>query len=249
MQAFIGLDNSDNVKDTTTFILKAMVGGVLQSPEFDGFEDFAHPFGLVLYYMFTFIVMVILLNILIALYNQAYTDITENANDEYMALFAHKTIQFVRAPDENVFIPPLNIIEIFCLILPLEWWMNRRKYAHLNDKVMKFVYSPFLLAVAWFEVRQARWVAGNRARGEEDDDRQEEWEELQGDASALQGQDEWLDKVQASVPCIEEDMATQEVKKLEKKVEILLKELKALRESIDGDSGKKVGGSEGGDSN
>jgi len=41
---------------------------------------------------------------LIALYNSAYQDITDNATDEYMALFSQKTIQFVRAPDENVFI-------------------------------------------------------------------------------------------------------------------------------------------------
>ena len=65
-----------------------------------------------------------LLNILIALYNSAYQvcqtclpagiglwliscelkDITDNAIDEYMALFSQKTMQFVRAPDENVFI-------------------------------------------------------------------------------------------------------------------------------------------------
>ena len=47
----------------------------------------------------------VLLNILIALYNSAYQDITDNAIDEYMALFSQKTMQFVRAPDENVFIP------------------------------------------------------------------------------------------------------------------------------------------------
>ena len=46
----------------------------------------------------------VLLNILIALYNSAYEDITENAVDEYMALLSQKTLQFVRAPDENVFI-------------------------------------------------------------------------------------------------------------------------------------------------
>jgi len=50
------------------------------------FDHFSHPFGMILYYVFAFIVMVILLNILIALYNQAYTDITENAIDEYLAL-------------------------------------------------------------------------------------------------------------------------------------------------------------------
>jgi hypothetical protein len=48
--------------------------------------------------------MVVLLNILVALYNSAYEDITDNAIDEYMGLFAQKTMQFVRAPDENVFI-------------------------------------------------------------------------------------------------------------------------------------------------
>lgn len=48
--------------------------------------------------------MLVLLNILIALYNSAYEDITDNAIDEYMALFSQKTMQFVRAPDENVFI-------------------------------------------------------------------------------------------------------------------------------------------------
>lgn len=46
----------------------------------------------------------VLLNILIALYNSAYEDITDNAIDEYMALLSQKTMQFVRAPDENVFI-------------------------------------------------------------------------------------------------------------------------------------------------
>lgn len=48
--------------------------------------------------------ILVLLNILIALYNSAYEDITDNAIDEYMALFSQKTMQFVRAPDENVFI-------------------------------------------------------------------------------------------------------------------------------------------------
>ena len=79
--------------------------------------------------------MVILLNVLIALYNSAYEDITQNAIDEYMALFSQKTMQFVRAPDENVFIAPFNLIEMFCLILPFEWWMDEKRYDKLNDMV------------------------------------------------------------------------------------------------------------------
>ena len=123
LQAFIGMDNADNHSDATIFILQAMMNAVMQSPDFSGFDQFAAPFGIILYYIFTFVVMVILLNILIALYNSAYEDITDNALDEYMALFAQKTMQYVRAPDENVFIAPFNLIEIFCLIIPFEWWM------------------------------------------------------------------------------------------------------------------------------
>lgn len=236
LQAFIGLDSSDNVRESTGLIVQAMLGALLGSPDLDSFGPegkFNNPFGLVLYQLFTFIVMVILLNILIALYNQAYTDITENATDEYLALFSHKTIQFVRAPDENVFIPPLNLVEIFGLILPLEWWLAKDTYAHLNDIIMKIVYSPFLLGVAYWETRSARWVSSNRARGEEDDDTKEEWEEFEGDGEVLEAQDDWEEEIKAAVPNVEEDMATQEVKRLKEMLDVIGADLKLLKEKTD----------------
>jgi len=204
LQGFVGLDNADNKRDASYFILESMTKAILQSPEFEGFDNFAHPFGIILYYLFTFVVMVILLNVLIALYNQAYTDITENAVDEYLALFAGKTLQFIRAPDENVFLPPYNLIEIFLLVLPFEWWMEKRRYQALNDHVMRIIYSPFMLLIALVESRQARHVSKNRARGEQDDDSMEEWEELEGDDILGEG---WSDKVEKTVPDIEENPA------------------------------------------
>ncbi len=59
LQAFIGMDqvDDDNGK-VTSFILQAMVNSVMQSPDFTGFEKFAPPFGIILYYIFTFVVMV-----------------------------------------------------------------------------------------------------------------------------------------------------------------------------------------------
>src|SRR5277367_2579468 len=130
-----------------------MANAVMQSPDFDGFDEYAAPFGLILYYIFTFVVMVILLNILIALYNSAYQDITDNAIDEYMALFAQKTMRFVRAPDENVFIAPFNLIEVFFLIIPFEWWMDANCYERLNNYVMAVIYSPLLTVTAYHEAR------------------------------------------------------------------------------------------------
>ena len=148
------------------------------SPEFDQWDRFAPPFGLILYYIYNFIIIVILLNVLIALYNSAYEDVTDNAIDEYLALFSQKTLQFVRAPDENVFIAPFNLVELFGLVLPFEWWMSDKQYARLNDYVMGVLYSPLLLITAYLETRTARTVRFNRKRNEADDDTIEEWEQM-----------------------------------------------------------------------
>ena len=194
----------------------------MQSPDFEGFEEYAAPFGLILYYIFTFVVMVILLNILIALYNYAYEDITDNAIDEYMALFAQKTMQFVRAPDENVFIAPLNLIELFLLIIPLEWWMDAGRYERLNNYVMGFIYSPLLVITALYEVKQAKHVRMNRMRNRDEDDEVEEWEQMEGEID-FEGEG-WDKKVESSRPNVEVDTAVIEIRQLKNQVA----ELKSL---------------------
>jgi hypothetical protein len=189
-----------------------MASAVVQSPDFGNFDAFAPPFGIILYYIFTFLVMVILLNILIALYNSAYQDITDNAVDEYMA-------QFVRAPDENVFIAPLNLIEIFCLIIPFQWWMPKGMYEKLNDYVMTVVYSPLLIVAAYFEVRSAKVVSNNRRRGEEDDDRTEEWEQMAGSVDFER--EGWAKTVESVKPNITDDSATLEARALKGEIKDL----------------------------
>ena len=58
LQAFIGMDQVDDNTEVTGFIVKAMLNSVMQSPDFEYFDNFAPPFGLILYYIFTFVVMV-----------------------------------------------------------------------------------------------------------------------------------------------------------------------------------------------
>lgn len=234
LQAFIGLNQVERNDTITSFIFQAMANSLMQSPEFDGFEDYAHPFGLILYYIFTFVVMVILLNILIALYNSAYEDITENAIDEYMALFSQKTMQFVRAPDENVFIAPLNLIEIFCLIIPFEWWMDKNRYERLNNYVMGVLYSPLLFLTAFYEVREARRVKDNRKRGEEDDDTIEEWEQLQGEID-FDGEG-WHQKVDETKPNVEVDTDVLEIRQLKSEIAELKEMVRAMSVEPEGKS-------------
>lgn len=65
----------------------------LRSPDFDSpNERFGYPFGLIVYYSWNFLATIILVNVLIALFGSAYSDVEENATDEYLAFFAHKTV-------------------------------------------------------------------------------------------------------------------------------------------------------------
>jgi hypothetical protein len=205
--------------------------------------------------------MVVLLNILIALYSSAYSDITEDADTEYMALFAQKAIQFVRAPDENgksippiisptlhtdkrsVFIPPFNLIEFTLLIAPLSWWMSAAQYTRLNNIVMGIIYSPLLCITAFLEVRQARKVTHNRKRGEEDEDTTEEWEQLEW--NPRQQDEMWAKKVEESRPNVEVDGATLEVRELRREVEVLKRLVEVLVKRQGGDEEEAVGNGEG----
>lgn len=231
LQAFLGLDQADDqVVEDTMFIVQSMANALMQSPDFSGFEKFNHPFGLLLYYCFTFVVMVILLNILIALYNSAYEDIYDNANDEYLGMFAQKTMQFVRAPDENVFIPPFNLIEIFLLALPLEWWMNKTTYEKINDWCMATIYSPLLLVSAFIEVKTAQEIRANRARGDGDDDSVEEWEQRMGDLDfEADGWARRVENAKSKLVKMQEGEMDEEEESEEMKIGKLREEVKELK--------------------
>ncbi|PGH09458.1 hypothetical protein GX51_00563 [Blastomyces parvus] len=235
LQGFMGMDQADPQNAMTpSIILQGMANSVMQSPDFGVFQEFSAPFGILLYYFFTFVVMVILLNILIALYNSAYEDITGNAIDEYMALFAHRTLQFVRAPDENVFIAPFNLIEIFVLIIPFEWWLPTTRYERLNHYVMGVIYAPLLFITALIETLNARRIRLNRRLGEEDDDTVQEWEEAAQDLLLDFQAENWDLKVSETKPNVEFDPCVLEVRELKGQVAELMGVVKRLKEEVEG---------------
>lgn len=61
LQAFLGFDSADGRLDVAVKILNSVVQSTLGSPTFEVYEG---SFALVLYYIFTFIISVVLLNIL-----------------------------------------------------------------------------------------------------------------------------------------------------------------------------------------
>jgi len=159
-------------------------------------------------------------------------------------MFAQKTMLFVRAPDENVFIAPFNLIEIFLIAIPFEWWVSKKVYERINDYVMATIYSPLLLISAYFEVRTAQDIAANRARGDGDDDTIEEWEQMthQLDFEA----DGWSKRVLGVKSNLEEDANVTEVRKLREEVEKLKELIEQLHKTVVGNVGDSSGASNGG---
>lgn len=177
LQAFIGLDQADGKRDLTYLIITNMLQTVLSGPDFSSIERFAYPYGSILYYIYNFLVSVMLLNILIALFSQAYADVIDNANQEYLHQFATRVLKYIRAPDAKIFFPPLNLIEIFLLDIPFFWWMNEKTYNTICNQIMIILYAPALLFIANYETKLARRVEFNRTLGLTDDANEEnrEW--------------------------------------------------------------------------
>jgi len=151
-------------------------------------------------------------------------------------MFAQKTMTFVRAPDENVFIPPFNLIEIFVLAVGFEWWMNKRTYERINDIVMGFIYSPLLLISAYFETRWARGIRVNRARGDADDDTVEEWEQMLSQIDFES--DGWKKKVDAAKSNLKEEPAVAEVRMLREEVDKLKDIIMSLHQALNEGKGE-----------
>lgn len=77
---------------------------------------------------------------------------------------------------------------------------------------MGILYSPLLLITAFLETREARHVKHNRKHGESDEDRVEEWEQMDGEIDFES--EGWAKKVESTRPNVETDAAVLEVREV-----------------------------------
>ncbi|KAI3407165.2 YVC1 [Candida oxycetoniae] len=179
-QGFIGLDASDGKNEATKKILVSLMKVVIGTSSFDEMGKLVPPYASILYYCYSFLIMVILMNILIALYSTSYAAVVENATNEYFALVSQKTLRYIRAPDENIYVPPFNLLEI--LMTPFSWVMSSEIYKDMNYYVMLIIYSPLLLYITTEELSTARRISYNRYKGYPDDanENDTEWDLTDG---------------------------------------------------------------------
>ncbi|TFK22323.1 calcium activated cation channel [Coprinopsis marcescibilis] len=169
-QGLFALDAADGTVEPISEVLNVLVQALLQAPNYERYSD--SPAGLLLYYLWSAVTAIVLLNVLISLFSSAYSDVVDDAEAQYLAFFARKTITMIRAPDSYVYPAPFNLIETF-LVAPLEFFpvvrLSRKNYAHLNRYVMATLFFIPLTVIAMFEStfdrkKNAwldRWFRGN----------------------------------------------------------------------------------------
>ncbi|WOO78518.1 Calcium channel YVC1 [Vanrija pseudolonga] len=153
-QALYALDTADGETNSTGFLVNSLLQALLMSPDYGDYMQpdprFGYPFGLIIYYSWCFIVGIVLVNVLIALFGSAYSDVSDNATDEYLTFFAGKTVDLIRAPDHFVYQAPFNLIEIF-LIAPWEYVIPYDSYVRLNRYAMTVLFFVPLTLIAVYE--------------------------------------------------------------------------------------------------
>ncbi|GMM34365.1 hypothetical protein DASC09_016900 [Saccharomycopsis crataegensis] len=169
LQGFIGLDTSDGEIDMFPKILHSMIKSIIAGAQFPVFDSLTPPYSVYIYYVFRFLINVMLMKILSALYNNSYKETVGHSSNEYLALFSSKVLRYIRAPDEFVYIPPLNIVEWVMILLSAPFGVSRQAFDIINFYILQAIYSPALFLIAVSELKEARRIKYNRMKNLSDD--------------------------------------------------------------------------------
>ncbi|TIA88992.1 hypothetical protein E3P99_02276 [Wallemia hederae] len=152
-QALFALDAADGEQGSFASICKVLLRSLFGDADFDTMANqtrFGQPFGEVLFYGWNFLTILILMNVLVALYASSYEGVTDDAVNEFMAFFAGKTVSMIRTPDQFVYVAPMNLVEdVF--IAPLEWIVSRETYNKINRVVLGVIFFIPLTIIAIIE--------------------------------------------------------------------------------------------------
>jgi len=136
-----------------------LVRGFLQDPDWELANEIDEKYGNWLFALYLFLTSIILLNLLIALFNSSYTNITDSSEKEYLALFSFKVFSYLKSPDQFPYAAPFNLIEVF-FIIPWSMVLSRSAYSKLNRFVMGTLFGIPVLFIARKE-RNRYWTLEN----------------------------------------------------------------------------------------
>ncbi|KAG5654620.1 hypothetical protein H0H81_011595 [Sphagnurus paluster] len=151
-QGLFALDAADGSTEGPSVVINVLVQSLLGGSDFGKYAGSVP--GLILYYLWNTVTAIILLNVLISLFSSAYSEVIADAEAQYLAFFAGKTVNMIRAPDTFVYPAPFNLIETF-FIAPFEFFpkfrLSAKTYSQLNRYVMSTLFFIPLSFIALYE--------------------------------------------------------------------------------------------------
>ncbi|KAF9584171.1 hypothetical protein BGW38_007342 [Lunasporangiospora selenospora] len=145
LQSFYALQSDEEKNFISSVML--LVRGFLQDADWELANEIDQNYGNWIFAMYLFLTSIILLNLLIALFNSSYTNITDSAEKEYLALFTFKVFSYLKSPDEFPYAAPFNLIEVF-LVIPWGFVVSRDTYRWVNRKIMGTLFCIPVLIIA-----------------------------------------------------------------------------------------------------
>ncbi|KAK9454321.1 hypothetical protein V1511DRAFT_460364 [Dipodascopsis uninucleata] len=113
----------------------------------DAASEISPVFGPTLMLIFVILTNVLLITVVISILSQRFGRMMNNANEEYMLLFASSVMESITTSDRvTYFYPPLNLIGI--LIRPLRLFMNHNEHRHMRIFILKITHAP-LIGLLW----------------------------------------------------------------------------------------------------
>ncbi|KAK3818072.1 MAG: hypothetical protein J3R72DRAFT_460429 [Linnemannia gamsii] len=151
LQSMFALQKAGDKDFGTT--LSLLIRGFLQDPDWDVAVTLDNKYGFWVFALYLFLTSIILLNLLVALFNSSYTNITDSSEKEYLALFTFKVFSYLKSPDQFPYAAPFNLIEVF-FVIPFSPILSKQNYRSLNRVVMGVLFWIPVLSIAYGEQKR-----------------------------------------------------------------------------------------------
>ncbi|KAK9481206.1 hypothetical protein V1514DRAFT_2364 [Lipomyces japonicus] len=145
--SFLGRDYF-TVTDMAWLLIRVFFGAPYDG--LDASSQISPIFGPTLMLVFVILTNVLLITVVISILSQRFGKMMNNANEEYMLLFASSVMESITTSDRvTYFYPPLNLIGI--LIRPLRLMLNHNEYRSLRITILKVTHAPFVAGLWCYE--------------------------------------------------------------------------------------------------
>ncbi|KAG0224698.1 hypothetical protein BGW41_004972 [Actinomortierella wolfii] len=140
-------DNTQSYGEISWLLLQVFLGSA-----FEGFDeaDELGTFGRPLMVFFVAVSAVFLYTLLISIFSQTFSDVSANANEEFMFLFSLKVMEEVKSDKIYEFQPPFNIMAGI-IVWPSHWIFDQYTVGKINRALLRFFYFPELVCIWIYE--------------------------------------------------------------------------------------------------